>query len=203
MLYQAQHAGELGLRIPTVEFDWPAVQTHVQQVLARIRGGSMEDGVADLKRQGVDVIWGEAQFVSAQEVSVAGQIYSAPRIIIAAGTEALIPEIEGLREAGFITNKEAVSLPHLPKRLAIVGAGPIGLEFAQLFHRFGVQVTVLQRAGVPLEREDRELAEELCALLASEGIRIEIASEMRCGLHDNQGKRIEIQQKSPTKVPER
>lgn len=193
VLYQAQHAAELGVRIPIVEFDWPAVQAHVQQVLTRIRGGTMEEGAADLKRQGVDVIWGEARFVSAHEVLVASQVYRAPRIIIAAGTDAFIPEIEGLREAGFITNKEAVSLPKLPKRLTVVGAGPIGLEFAQLFHRFGVQVTVLQRAGVPLDREDRELAETLCALLAAEGIRIEIASEMRCGEHDAVGKRIYIQ----------
>ena len=192
LLHQARHGAILGARIPTVEFDWSAVQAHVQAVITRIRGGSAEQGVASLKRKGVELIWGEASFVSAHEIAVNAQRLRASRVVIAAGTESMVPDIEGLREAGFITNIEAVSLPVLPRRLAVIGAGPIGLEFAQLFHRFGVQVTVVQRAGVPLEKEDRELAEELCRLLTNEGIRIEVGSEMRCGETDAQGKRIYI-----------
>jgi len=87
---------------------------------------------------------------------------------------------------------EAVSLPELPKRLVVIGGGPIGLEFAQLFSRFGVQVVVLERDEQPLPREDRELAIALCTQLTAEGIRLEFGTEMRCGEIDEHGKHIYI-----------
>ena len=74
-----------------------------------------------------------------------GNVYAPEQIIIATGTKASVPPIQGLKEAGYITNVEAVSLPALPKRLAIMGGGPIGVEFSQIFARFGVEVTVLRR----------------------------------------------------------
>jgi pyruvate/2-oxoglutarate dehydrogenase complex dihydrolipoamide dehydrogenase (E3) component len=87
---------------------------------------------------------------------------------------------------------EAVSLPELPKRLVVIGGGPIGLEFAQMFSRFGVQVVVIERSEQPLPREDRELAVELCSQLTTEGIRLEFGAEMRCGEIDEHGKHIHI-----------
>jgi mercuric reductase len=84
---------------------------------------------------------------------------------------AFIPDIEGLSEAGYITNVEAVSLPELPKSLVVIGGGPIGLEFAQMFSRFGVQVVVLEREQ-PLRRRS-ELAMALGSQLTTEGIRLE------------------------------
>jgi len=114
------------------------------------------------------------------------------RFVIATGTVAFIPEIEGLSEIGYITNEEAVSLPELPKRLVVIGAGPIGLEFAQMFSRFGVQVVVLDREKQPLPGEDRDLAMALCSQLTAEGIRMEFGAEMRCGEMDKRGKHIHI-----------
>jgi mercuric reductase len=69
--------------------------------------------------------------------------------VIATGTVPLIPDIEGLSEAGYITNVEAVSLPELPKRLVVIGGGPIGLEFAQMFSRFGLTVKMIGEAMLP------------------------------------------------------
>ena len=93
---------------------------------------------------------------------IAGQAISAARIIIATGSETIVPPIEGLKEAGFITDVQAVALPALPSRLAVIGGGTIGLEFAQIFHRFGVDVTMLEHGPTILDKEDRELAEKLC-----------------------------------------
>ena len=110
---------------------------------------------------------------------IAGQAISAARIIIATGSETIVPPIEVLKEAGFITNAQTVALPALPSRLAVIGGGIFGLEFAQIFHRFGVDVTVLERGSTILDKEDRELAEKLCTLLKVEGIRLETGSELR------------------------
>ena len=102
-------------------------------------------------------------FTSSHEIRVNGEILGGKRFIIATGTTAFIPEIEGLSETGYITNVEAVSLPELPKRLVVIGGGPIGLEFAQMFSRFSVQVVVIEHGNQPIPSEDPELAMALCS----------------------------------------
>ena len=192
LLYQAQHASTLGLRIPQAKADWAAVQAHVRQVQKTIRGGTLEQARAGIAAQGIDLFMGEAAFTSPHEIRVNGETLQGKHFVIATGTTAFIPDIEGLAETGYITNVEAVSLPDLPKRLVVIGGGPIGLEFAQMFSRFGVQVTVLEREKQPLPREDTELAMALCSQLRAEGIRLEFGSEMRCGEIDEHGKHIHI-----------
>ena len=192
LLYHAKHASTLGLRIPHAAFDWAAVQANVRQVQKTIRGGTTEQARAGIASQGIDLIMGEAMFTSPHEIRVNGEILHGKRFIIATGTVAFIPDIEGLSETGYITNVKAVSLPDLPKRLVVIGGGPIGLEFAQMFSRFGVQVVVLEREKQPLPREDPELAMALCSQLIAEGIRLEFGAEMRCGEIDKRGKHIHV-----------
>jgi pyruvate/2-oxoglutarate dehydrogenase complex dihydrolipoamide dehydrogenase (E3) component len=192
VLYHAQHATGLGLRIPQAKADWEAVQAHVRQVQETIRGGSLEQARAGIAAQGIDLFMGQAMFTSPHEILVNGKILRGKRFLIATGTVALIPDIEGLAETGYITNVEAVSLPELPKRLVVIGAGPIGLEFAQMFSRFGSQVVVIERGKQPLPREDSELAMLLCSQLTAEGVRLEFSAEMRCGETTEHGKHIHI-----------
>jgi dihydrolipoamide dehydrogenase len=196
VLYHARHASVLGLRIPHAEADWAAVQAHVRQVVETIRGGTPEQARAGMATQNIDLFMGEAAFSSPHEINVNGETLRGQQFIIATGTVPFIPDIEGLSEAGYITNMEAVSLPELPKRLVVIGGGPIGLEFAQMFSRFGAQVVVIERAKEPLPHEDRELAQALCAQLTAEGIRLEFGAEMRCGEIDARGKRIHIQRET-------
>ena len=193
LLYHAQHASNLGLIFPQARADWTKVQAHVRQVIKTIRGGTLAQANAGIAAQGIDLFMGEASFRSAHEIRVNGKTLQGKRFIIATGTIPSIPEIEGLSQTGYITNEEAVGLPKLPERLVVVGGGPIGLEFAQMFSRFGVQVVVLERSQQPLPREDRELALALCSQLTAEGIRLEFGTEMRCGENDKQGKHIHIQ----------
>jgi dihydrolipoamide dehydrogenase len=192
LLYHAQHASNLGLSFPKTGADWTRVQAHVRQVLETIRGGTPAQANAGIAAQGIDLFMGEASFQSAHELRVNGQTLQSKRFILATGTIPFIPEIEGLSQTGYITNEEAVALPKLPERLVVLGGGPIGLEFAQLFSRFGVQVTVLERSQQLLPREDRELALALCSQLEAEGIRLEFGAEMRCGESDQRGKHIHI-----------
>jgi pyruvate/2-oxoglutarate dehydrogenase complex dihydrolipoamide dehydrogenase (E3) component len=190
LLYDAQHAEQFGLDIPTVKDDWGKVLAYVHNVIHRLRGGSPEEAREDLVRKDIDVMQGEATFVSPHEVSIASNTVSAKRILIATGSETLVPPVEGLEEAGYITNIQAVSLPILPRRMAIVGGGAIGIEFAQMFRRFGVEITVLERDPNILDKEDRELAEKLCQLLTDQGIRLEASAELQRVQSDGQCKRL-------------
>lgn len=192
-LYDARHGERYGLRIPTAEADWAAVTERVQQVIEKIRGGTHEKAWADTQSKGIDLFAGEASFISPHELSVSGQTIHAERVIIATGVEARVLDIKGLEEVGYITNHEAVSLPKLPKRLAIVGGGPIGIEFAQMFNRFGVEVVVLQRGPALLPNEDTELAEILCNLLSTEGIQMETNADLCCVPAPGDRKRLIIQ----------
>ncbi|HJT59917.1 MAG TPA: NAD(P)/FAD-dependent oxidoreductase [Ktedonobacteraceae bacterium] len=195
MLYEARHASKYGLHIPEAEADWAAVQQWTQDIISRLRGGTPDQARAKLTQQGIDVLEGEARFLSAHEISVSGynDTISAERIIIATGSETLIPPIEGLDQADYITNIQAVSLPTLPRRMAIAGGGAIGIEFAQLFHRFGVEVTVLERGPNILDTEDLELATRLCKLLTEEGIRLETNAELKRVQGNGDSKRLTIQ----------
>ena len=192
LLYQARHADGYGLRIPQAQAEWKQVLARVQQVIKQLRGGTNEEAATQLAHQGINVLWGEAAFVTPHKLTVAGQTVVAERIIIATGCETVVPPIEGLREAGYITNVQAVALPQLPRRMAIVGGGAIGIEFAQMFSRFGVEVTVVERSSQMLDKEDRELAEQLCELLSKEGISMKTGAELRRVQKDGEGKRLTI-----------
>ena len=197
LLYQARHAEHDGLRIPQAQADWTQVLARVQQVIKQLRGGTNEEAMAQLARQGIEVLQGEASFVTPHELTIGGRIITAERILIATGCETVVPPIEGLHEVGFITNVQAVSLPDLPRRLAIIGGGAIGIEFAQMFARFGVEVTVLERGSQLLDKEDREVAEQLCTLLSQEGIQMQTSAELRCVEKDSQGcKRLTVRHES-------
>ena len=192
LLYKTHHAERFGLRISEASFDWTSVLSWVQQAQNQIRGGTPEEAAAALSQKGIEVLMGEAVFLSPHELSIAGKSVTAPRIIIATGDENIVPPIEGLSDVGYITNIEAVSLPTLPRRLAILGGGAIGMEFAQLFHRFGVEVTVLEHSPALLDKEDRELAESLCELLTDEGLRLETSVELLRIQRDSAGKQLTI-----------
>src|SRR5438874_3008109 len=192
LLYQAHRANRYGLRIPSATYEWKDVQERVQQVIRDLRGGTLEEAQANLERQGIDVLHGEASFVSPNEVLIAGQSIFAKQIIIATGCEIVVPPMKGLKEAGFITNVQAVALPALPHRLAIIGGGSIGIEFAQMFHRFGVDVSVLEHGPTILDKEDREIAANLCDMLTGEGIRSETNTEIKQVQLDGASKKLTL-----------
>jgi pyruvate/2-oxoglutarate dehydrogenase complex dihydrolipoamide dehydrogenase (E3) component len=188
LLHNARYAYRYGLSIPSADAEWQAVQACVKQVVDTVRGGSDKQARDDLVAKGIEALSGAARFVAAHAVQVGNRTLLAERIIIAAGSQPVVPEIAGLSDVGFITNKEAVWLPRLPHRLAIVGGGPIGVEFAQIFQRFGVEVVVLEQGPTILPKDDRELADLLCGLLAGEGIRLETEVELEQVRDERDGK---------------
>src|SRR5713101_2356601 len=119
---------------------------------------------------GLEVDW--TRFLGPKRVEVDGRAVEAERIIVASGVMPVVPEIPGLREAGFETNETVMDMKELPRSMVVIGGGPEGMEFSQMFHRFGVRVTVLQRGERVLPREDEEISRELEGILRAEGIDI-------------------------------
>ena len=103
----------------------------------------------------MDVFFGAARFSGPDTVDVAGVTLRFKKAVIATGARAAEPPIPGLAEAGYLTNETVFSLTELPRRLAVIGGGPIGCELAQAFARFGAQVSLLEGEGQILPREDR------------------------------------------------
>ena len=148
--------------------DFGAAMERMRRLRARI---SPNDGVARFTGMGVDVYLGAARFVGPAAVEVGGARLEFRRAVIATGGRPVAPEIPGLAEAGYLTNETVFTLTELPRRLAVVGAGPVGCELAQAFLRFGSQVTMLTDGGRILPREDADAAEIVRRQLEREGLR--------------------------------
>jgi mercuric reductase len=169
VLHEARHAGRFGIEVAGAGADWAAVVARVERVIDTIRGG---DGDRNIREAGIDLRKGHARFRAPGAIEIAGDVLRAEAVILACGARAYVPPIPGLRRTGFITNVEAVALPELPRSLAILGAGTVAMEFAQIFARFGVAVTVLGRNPRFLPQEEPELAEIMRGILQEEGVRV-------------------------------
>lgn len=167
VFHEARSAAGLGVIIPEVSLDWPAVTAHVAGVIDTIRGG---DGDQNIRNAGIDLFKETARLLGPGVVRAGGTTLRGESIILATGARAHIPAVPGLEETGYITNIEAVLLPDLPSSLVILGAGIIALEFAQIFARFGVAVTVLSRKPRLLPMYEAEMAAALQAELERDGV---------------------------------
>src|SRR5215207_863104 len=176
-LHETRTASRFGIAVQDIDVDWPRVIDRVDRVIDTIRGG---DGDRNIREAGIDLRKGHARLLSPIEVAVEGDVLRGEAVILATGVRAFIPPIPGLRDVGFITNVEAVALPALPRSLAIIGGGTIAMEFAQIFARFGVEVTVLGRNPRLLPLEEPELVDILRELLVQEGVRIETGVTLEC-----------------------
>ncbi len=122
---------------------------------------------------GIDVFIGKAKFTGESTVEVNGKSLRFSKAVIATGGTAAIPNIPGLEDAPYLTNATIFNLTELPRRLGVIGAGPIGLEMAQAFQRFGAEVTVFSRSGQILPKEDREAAHIVEDSLRRDGVQFE------------------------------
>jgi pyruvate/2-oxoglutarate dehydrogenase complex dihydrolipoamide dehydrogenase (E3) component len=170
-------AGRCGLKIQgNTEIDFPAVMRRMRQIRARI---SDHDSAKRFKELGVDVFLGEGQFQGSDRVEVAGKTLRFKKAVIATGTRPVHPAIDGIAEAGFLTNETVFSLTERPRRLAVIGGGPIGCELAQAFRRLGCEVTLFHNASHILNREDNDAADIIRQSFARDGIRLVLACKTK------------------------
>jgi pyruvate/2-oxoglutarate dehydrogenase complex dihydrolipoamide dehydrogenase (E3) component len=175
--HEARHAAEFG-----VESNQPVAVNFARAMerLRRLRAGISEhDSAARMAGLGVDVFLGSARFTGRDTVEVAGETLRFSRAVIATGARAAVLDVPGLAEAGFLTNETVFSLTAAPRRLLVVGGGPIGCELAQAFRRLGSDVTLLTDVERLLPREETEAAEILARRFAEEGMAVVTSVRLR------------------------
>ena len=181
-------AGRFGARVPPgVTMDFAAVMARMRGIRARL---SHHDSAARFAGLGVDVFLGAARFAGGDMVEVAGQQLKFKHAVIATGARAVAPEIPGLADTGYLTNETVFNLTDLPRRLAVIGGGPVGCELAQAFQRLGAQVVILHRHGRLLDREDPAAAAVLETRFRDEGLRLELNTVVQRVERLPEGKRI-------------
>jgi pyruvate/2-oxoglutarate dehydrogenase complex dihydrolipoamide dehydrogenase (E3) component/uncharacterized membrane protein YdjX (TVP38/TMEM64 family) len=172
LLAEARDARRYGLESADLQFDFATIMERVQAVIRKVEP---HDSVARYTGLGVDVVEGEARLVSPWEVEVGGRRLSARSIVIATGARPLVPPIPGLDQVEYLTSDTLWELRELPRRLVVLGGGPIGAELAQCFARFGSEVTVVEMAPRLLPREDEDAAAEVEARFRAEGLHLATA----------------------------
>jgi pyruvate/2-oxoglutarate dehydrogenase complex dihydrolipoamide dehydrogenase (E3) component/uncharacterized membrane protein YdjX (TVP38/TMEM64 family) len=165
----ARGAAAFGVRVSGVEVDFPAVMERMRRLRAGIAPHDSVQRFADL---GVDVFVGEGRFTGPTRLAVGGRTLEFSRAVIATGARAVALGIPGLEDTGYLTNETVFSLTELPRRLAVIGAGPIGCELAQAFRRFGSEVTLFEAETRVLPREDADAAAILDRRLRAEGVQL-------------------------------
>lgn len=165
-----RNAGEFGVQIPDgMTVDFAAVMQRMRRLRARI---SPNDSAQRFRNLGVDVFFGQARFTSSGTIDVDGTSLDFKRAVIATGARAAAPPIPGLGDVPYLTNETLFSLTELPRRLGIIGAGPIGCEMAQAFARFGSEVVVIETEHGILPREDRDAAEIVQQSMIRDGVQL-------------------------------
>lgn len=157
-----------------VTMDMPAVAARARKVILDSRQGN-EDWLAGMHN--VELIRGHARFIDASVVEVNGERLAAPKIFINVGGRAAVPDLPGVNDVPFLTNTDMVALQTLPRHLVIVGGSYIGLEFAQMYRRFGAEVTVVERADRLIAREDPDVSETVREILEAEGIAVRTSAD--------------------------
>jgi pyruvate/2-oxoglutarate dehydrogenase complex dihydrolipoamide dehydrogenase (E3) component len=162
-----EHAAERGIDLPA-----PTIDLRRTVPWKNSLRRDQDSWVEVLTNAGYGVFPGEAAFVDAHTVRVGDQELTAERILIATGGRTAVPPIRGIEEIDWIDHIGALELEHVPESLLVVGAGPVGLEFAQIFARFGSRVTIVNNGAQIAARADTEAANELQAALEDEGIEV-------------------------------
>ena len=174
LAHQLKQAASLGINNASGEVDFAAVMARVQNVIRTI---APHDSVERYTGLGVEVLQGHARITSPWQIEVTTadgrkQLLSTRSIVIAAGARPFVPPIPGLAEVGFLTSDTLWEMKDLPKRLVVLGGGPIGCELAQSFARLGAQVTQVEMAPQVMGREDAEVSALVAQVLRDDGVNL-------------------------------
>lgn len=172
--HRIRRAADFGLRVGNVSVDMHAVKARKDAVVAESREG-LERWLRGLP--GCTVYQGHARFASAHELRVGDQLLSADRIFINAGGRAIVPNLPGVERVPFLTNTSILDLDTLPRHLIVIGGSYIGLEFAQMYRRFGSEVTVVERRPRLIAREDEDTSAAIRTIFERESIEVRTGAE--------------------------
>jgi len=170
----ARRAAEFGVRTGEVGIDMPAIAARARAIVmdARSRNEAWLDGMA-----GLTLLRGHARFTGPGTIMVDGEELTAPRIFLNVGGRASVPDMPGVSDVPHLDNTDMVALEAVPKHLVIVGGSYVGLEFAQMYRRFGAAVTVVERGERLIGHEDADVSEAVRTILEDEGIAVRTGAE--------------------------
>lgn len=160
---------DLSKKAAAAGLGWDEVVARIHATQLLVRGTDPNGG---MRADGIELVWGEAEFEAPTTLRAGDRMLSATNVVIATGTGPGLPPIPGLAEAKPQTNRTVFTLPSLPRRLAVIGAGPIGLELGQSFRRLGSEVTIFEVAPRIAVTEDEEVSLELTRVFEAAGIRV-------------------------------
>jgi pyruvate/2-oxoglutarate dehydrogenase complex dihydrolipoamide dehydrogenase (E3) component len=171
----ARRGADYGIMIDApVRVDMARVKARADKVIMDSRNG-VESWLCGLKN--CTVIRGHAHFVSADTVRVGDELLKAPKIFINVGGRAAVPAMPGVNNVPYLTNTSMLQLDRVPKHLVVIGGSYIGLEFAQMYRRFGAEVTVVEKAAHLVSREDEDISEAIREILIAEGVHVRTSAE--------------------------
>lgn len=169
-VYQTAKEGkQFGILSESLTFDYRRIRHWKDTVVSRTGSAQGESIFTD---DGIKVLHGTATFISPHEITVGGKAYSAKHFLIATGTTNFVPPIPGLEDTGFISFKEAIDYTNPPKSLFVIGGGPIGCEFAQIFSTFGTKVYIADITPRLIAREDADVGDLIGAIFDYRGINV-------------------------------
>ena len=186
----SRDASRFGLRIPSVEVDLPAIQRRAHEVIDANSG----EGAKPFEDAGISVFLQQAHLTGEHRIELEdGTELEADRVVFTTGTETALPSIPGLADGPYWTNREAIWGPDAPPAsLAVIGTGAIGIEFAQIYARFGTAVTAIEVLPQILPHEDEDAAAALVPAFEEEGIRLLPSSTIERAEHDGRGWAISL-----------
>ena len=190
MLSYSRRAQDFGFKKMEIDFDFAEVMERVQRVVKQIEPHDSAERYAGL---GVDVMQAEAKVLSPYIIEVGEERITAKNIIVATGAHPAVPAIPGIDKVEYLTSDTVWSLREQPKRMLVLGGGPIGCELAQCFQRLGSEVTLVQRGTHIMPREDVEVSEMVLEYFAQEGMTV---------LIDHEAKRFEVNDDQPALICE-
>jgi pyruvate/2-oxoglutarate dehydrogenase complex dihydrolipoamide dehydrogenase (E3) component len=172
-----------------VRVDMPRVKARADAVTLNARNG-VEKSLRSMT--GCTVVHGHARFESTDRVRVDNEVFTAPRIFINVGGRATIPDMPGVRDVPFLTNTSILALDYVPDHLVVVGGSYIGLEFGQMFRRFGARVSIVEKGPRLISREDAEVSDAIAEIMTAEGIEVRTNATCISLARDEEGVRVGV-----------
>jgi pyruvate/2-oxoglutarate dehydrogenase complex dihydrolipoamide dehydrogenase (E3) component len=172
--HYVRNASRWGVHSENTRVDLKAIVARKDTIVQQFRSG--QERQVERRRERLDLYRGHARFVAAKRIQVSGHEVESERFFIDTGTRPQIPRIEGIAESNYLTNATVMELLEIPDHLLVLGGGYIGLEFGQMFRRFGSRVTVIHQSGQLLSREDADVAVELQKVLEAEGVIFQLSA---------------------------
>lgn len=185
----ARRGADFGVVTGPIRVDMAHVHARAHKITLDARQGVE----ARLRRlDGCTVVGGHARFDAPDRVRVGDDVFTAPRIFVNVGGRARIPDLPGVRDVPFLTNTTILDLDRVPEHLVVVGGSYIGLEFAQMFRRFGAEVTIVEKGPRLIGPEDEEISDAIAGILTAEGIAVRTNAACISLAPDTQGVRVGV-----------